>query len=94
MTVVVLPAASLATTAMVLLPTTSVRSLLKLPSLPTVTAVAAPLLSFTVTVTGLDVLSLVVPLTVIAVLLVTSLSDGALIDRVGGTVSTVQVTDF
>ena len=52
------------------------------------------LLSLIVTVTGLDVASFVLPVTVIAVLFVISLSDGELIDRVGGTVSILNETLF
>lgn len=63
-TVVVLPAESVATTVIVLVPATRVRALLKFPSEPTVTLSATPLLSLIVTLTGLDVASLVVPLTV------------------------------
>ena len=51
--VVVLPVPSFATTIIVFVPSARVRALLKLPSLPTVTASAAPELSLTVTVTGL-----------------------------------------
>ena len=91
-TVVVLPAESFATTVMV--PVTSVSALLKVPSDPTVTVSAVPLFSLTVTVTGLEVASLVVPVTVTAVLLVTSLSAGAVIESVGGTVSILNVTVF
>ena len=63
-TVVVLPAESVATIVIVLLPSVRVSALEKLPSDPTVTLSAEPLLSLTVTLTGLDVASLVVPLTV------------------------------
>lgn len=59
--VVVFPAESLATIVIVLLPAASVRALEKLPSDPTVTASALPLLSLIVTVTGLEVTSLVIP---------------------------------
>jgi hypothetical protein len=93
-TVVVLPAESFATTVMVFVPVTSVSALLKVPSDPTVTVSAVPLFSLTVTVTGLEVASLVVPVTVTAVLLVTSLSAGAVIESVGGTVSILNVTVF
>ena len=85
-TVVVLPALSLAMIVMVLEPSFSVTSLENVPSVLTVTAV--PL---TVTVTGLDVTSSVLPVTVIVDLLVISLSVGAVIDSVGGTVSSVNV---
>ena len=64
------------------------------PSDPTVTFSAEPLLSLTVTLTGLDVVSLVVPVTVHAAWLVTRPSAGDVIDSVGGTVSILKVTDF
>ena len=65
--VVVLPAPSFATTVIVFVPAARVRTLLKPPSLPTVTASAAKELSLTVTVTGLLVASFVLPFTVQAV---------------------------
>ena len=68
MTVVVLPAPSFATTVMVFEPSFRVISFEKVPSSYTVTAL--PLI---VSVTGLDVASLVVPATVTVVLFVTSL---------------------
>ena len=89
-----LPAESVATTVIVLLPDANVRALLKDPSEPTVTASADPLLSLTVTVTGLDVMSLVVPDTVQAALLVIRPLTGAVTLNVGGTVSILKVTDF
>ena len=49
---------------------------------------------FTVTVTGLDVVSSVVPDTVSLAWLVTSPSAGAVTESVGGTVSTVNDTVF
>ena len=85
-TVVVLPALSLAMIVMVLEPSFSVTSLENVPSVLTVTAV--PL---TVTVTGLDVTSSVLPVTVTVDLLVISPSVGAVIDSVGGTVSSLNV---
>ena len=93
-TVLLLPALSVATMVIVLLPEASVRDLLKEPSAPTVTASADPLLSLIVTVTGLDVISLVVPVTVQAALLVIRPATGAVTDNVGGTVSTLNVTVF
>lgn len=62
--VVVLPALSLAMIVILFAPLVSVTSLLKNPSVPTVAA--AP---FTVTVTGLDVASSVLPVTVIVLFL-------------------------
>ena len=88
-TVVVFPALSFATMVIVLLPSFSVTSLLKVPL--GVTGMGAP---FTVTVTGLLVASSVVPLTVTVDLFVINPSAGAEIDNVGGIVSTVNVTDF
>ena len=85
-TVVVLPALSFAMIVIVLEPLTSVTSLENVPSALTVTVV--PLI---VTITGLDVTSSVLPVTVTVDLLVISLSVGAVIDSVGGTVSTVNV---
>lgn len=64
-TVVVFPALSLATIVMVFAPSARVTSLVNVPSVPTVTV--AP---FTVTVTGLDDTSSVLPLTVTVFLLV------------------------
>ena len=93
-TVVDLPAESVATIVIVLLPSVSVRTLEKPPSDPTVTFSAEPLLSLTVTLTGLDVVSLVVPVTVHAAWLVTRPSAGDVIDSIGGTVSILKVTDF
>ena len=93
-TVVDLPAESVATIVIVLLPSVSVRTLEKPPSDPTVTFSAEPLLSLTVTLTGLDVVSLVVRVTVHAAWLVTRPSAGDVIDSVGGTVSILKVTDF
>lgn len=69
-TVVCLPALSVATTVIVLEPAASVRALLNVPSAFTVTASAAPLFSLMVTVHGLDVTSFVVPDTVQAALFV------------------------
>lgn len=85
-TVVVFPALSLATIVMVFAPSTRVTSLVNVPSVPTVTV--TPL---TVTVTGLDDTSSVLPLTVTVFLLVIRSFDGAVICSVGGTVSTVNV---
>ena len=85
-TVVVFPALSLATIVMVFAPSTRVTSLVNVPSVPTVTVVP-----FTVTVTGLDDTSSVLPLTVTVFLLVIRSFDGAVICSVGGTVSTVNV---
>ena len=85
-TVVVFPALSLATIVMVFAPSARVTSLVNVPSVPTVTV--AP---FTVTVTGLDDTSSVLPLTVTVFLLVIRSFDGAVICSVGGTVSTVNV---
>lgn len=93
-TVVDLPALSVATTVIVLLPAASVNALLNDPSAPTGTASAVPLLSLTVTVTGLEVISLVVPVTVQAALLVIRPLTGAVTLRVGGTVSILNVTLF
>lgn len=93
-TVVDLPAESVATIVIVLLPSVSVRTLEKPPSVPTITLSAEPLLSLTVTLTGLDVVSLVVPVTVHAAWLVTRPSAGDVIDSIGGTVSILKVTDF
>lgn len=87
--VVVFPALSFAMTVIVLFPDVNVTSVLNVPLLPTVTA-----LPLTVTVTGEDVASLVVPDTVIVFLFVTYPSDGELMLRVGGTVSILNVTDF
>lgn len=75
-TVVDLPALSVATTVIVFVPFARVRSLVNEPSLPTVTDSAVPLLSLIVTLTGLEVTSFVVPLTVQADLFVISLSAG------------------
>ena len=85
-TLVVFPALSLATIVMVFAPSTRVTSLVNVPSVPTVTV--TPL---TVTVTGLDDTSSVLPLTVTVFLLVIRSFDGAVICSVGGTVSTVNV---
>ena len=87
--VVVLPALSFATIVIVFEPADNVTVVLNAPLLPTVTA-----LPLTVTVTGEDVASLVVPDTVIVFLFVTYPSDGELMLRVGGTVSILNVTDF
>ena len=88
-TLEIFPAASVAVTTMVLLPSASVMDLAKAPSALTVTAPWSAPLSLTVTVTGEDVASLVVPLTVSAALLVTRLSVGSVTLSAGGTVSTV-----
>lgn len=93
-TVVDLPALSVDTMVIVFAPLASVSTLLKVPSALTVTAAALPLLSLTVTVHGLDVASLVVPDTVQDALFVIRLLVGLVTDRVGGTVSTLKVTDF
>jgi hypothetical protein len=65
-TVVDLPAESVATTVIVLLPVAKVSALLNEPSAPTVTDSAVPEFNLIVTVTGLEVASFVVPFTVIA----------------------------
>lgn len=93
-TVVDLPALSVATTVIVFVPFARVRSLVNEPSLPTVTDSAVPLLSLIVTLTGLEVTSFVVPLTVQADLFVISLSAGLERVSVGGTVSTLNVVEF
>lgn len=93
-TVVDLPALSVATTVIVFVPFASVRSLLNVPLDATVTASAVPELSLIVTLTGLDVTSFVVPLTVQADLFVISLSAGLERVSVGGTVSTLNVVEF
>lgn len=85
-TVVVFPALSFATIVIVFAPSASVTSFVNVPFVPTVTA--AP---FTVTVTGLDVASSVLPVTVTAFWLVIRSFDGAVICSVGGTVSIVNV---
>ena len=89
-TVVVFPALSFATTIIVFVPDVRVSVLLKLPSFPTETVSAVPELSLTVTVTGLDVTSFVVPFTVQDATFVTSLSAGLESVNVGGTVSTLN----
>ena len=83
-TVVVLPALSVATTVIVLEPLTRVISLLNEPS--ELTATDAP---FTVTVTGLDVTSSVLPDTTRAASFVISSSAGFVRVSVGGIVSIV-----
>lgn len=88
-TVVVFPALSVAIIVILFAPLDKDTSLLNDPSVPTVAA--AP---FTVTVTGLDVASSVLPVTVTVVLLVTRPSAGAVMDKVGGTVSTMNVDVF
>ena len=88
-TVVVFPDLSFATIVIVLDPLTRVTSLLNVPSVATVTAVP-----FTVTVTGFDVISSVLPVMVTVFLFVTRLSTGAVTDNVGGTVSIVNVAVF
>ena len=80
--VVVLPALSFATILIVFVPADNVAVVLNAPLLPTVT------------VTGDEVASLVVPDTVIVLLLVTYPSDGEVTLSVGGTVSILNVTDF
>lgn len=92
--VVDLPALSVDTTAIVFVPWANVRTLLKDPSSPTVTCSAAPLLSLTVTLHGLDVISFVVPATVQEALFVIRPSTGEEIDNTGGTVSTLNTTVF
>ena len=92
--VVCFPALSVAVMVIVLIPCTNVSCLLKFPLSSTTTFSAFPLLSFTVTLTGLDVASFVLPVTVIELLFVTSPSAGLVIVNVGGTVSTLNVTDF
>lgn len=82
-----MPALSVATTVIVLEPLTRVISLLNEPSELTVTD--APL---TVTVTGLDVTSSVLPDTTRAALFVISPSTGFVRVSVGGIVSTVNET--
>jgi hypothetical protein len=93
-TVVDLPALSVATMVIVFEPVASVSALLKEPSEPTVTLAAVPLFSLTVTVTGLDVTSLVVPFTVSEELFVTRPFVGLDTDNVGGVVSILNVTLF
>ena len=88
-TVVALPALSVATTVIVFEPSVNVTVVEKLPEASTVTAVP-----FTLTVTGDEVASFVVPLTVTVALLVTKPSSGLVTFNVGGTVSTLNVTDF
>ena len=88
-TVVALPALSVATTVIVFEPSVNVTVVEKLPEASTVTAVP-----FTLTVTGDEVASFVVPLTVTVALLVTKPSAGLVTFNVGGTVSTLNVTDF
>ena len=90
----VFPAASVAVTTRVLLPSARVIALLKLPFVATVTEPWAVPLSVMVIVTGLEVLSLVVPVTVTLALLVIEAFVGAVIFRVGGTVSTLYVVDL
>ena len=85
-TVVVLPAASLAFTVTVLVPSARVIDFEKLPSLDTVTDCSVPLFSLTVTVTGLLVASFVVPSTTQDGLFVISVV-GLVTFNVGGTVS-------
>ena len=74
-TVVLFPALSVATTVMVLVPSVRVITLDQEPSEATVAASALPLFSLTVTDTGLDVASFVVPRTVQEAWLVTRPSD-------------------
>lgn len=69
LTVVLLPALSVETISIVFAPSLSVRVVLNAPLLPTSTFCFAPPLRTTVTVQGLDVLSLVVPATVTVVVL-------------------------
>ena len=88
-TVVCLPAESVATIVIVLLPAVSVTVVLNDPSEPTVTD-----LPFTVSVTGDDVTSFVVPDTVTVVLFVTRPSAGEATESVGGTVLILNVADF
>ena len=76
-TLLLLPAASVAVTTMVLEPLAKVTALVKLPLPPTLTAPWSTPLSRTVTVTGLDVASLVTPLTFSAEAAVISPSVGA-----------------
>lgn len=71
-TLLLLPAASVAVTTMVLEPLAKVTALVKLPLPPTLSAPWSTLLSRTVTVTGLDVASLVTPLTFSAAAVVIS----------------------
>ena len=93
-TVVLFPAASVATTVMVFAPAARVSCFVKEPFSATATYSAAPLFSLTVTVTGLDVASFVVPDTVHEELFVTESSAGAVTESVGGMVSTLKVTVF
>ena len=93
-TVVDLPALSVATIVIVLVPSASVNVLLKDPSEATVTLSAEPELRLMVSVTGLEVASFVLPVTVHVLLFVTYPSTGAVIFSVGGTVSILNVTLF
>ena len=81
------PALSVATIVIVLEPSTRLTVVENVPSAWTVAVV--PL---TFRDTGLEVMSLVLPVTGQAVFLVTSLSVGAVTFRVGGTVSILNVT--
>ena len=89
-----LPAWSVEVTTMTLAPFARVMALLKDPLDSTVTAPWSWLFSWTVTVTGELVASLVVPVTVMDALLVISPSVGLVTFREGATVSTVKVVDF
>ena len=87
---VLFPALSVAVITIVFSPLASVSCLLNEPLLCTVTCSAEPELSFTVTVTGLDVASFVVPDTVRELWFVLRPSVGLDTFRVGATVSTVN----
>ena len=93
-TVVLFPALSVATTVMVLVPSVRVITLDQEPSEATDAASAQPLYSMTVTDTGLDVASFVVPRTVQEAWLVTRPSVGDVTESVGGTVSILNETLF
>lgn len=93
-TVVLFPALSVATTVMVLVPSVRVITLDQEPSEATVAASALPLFNLTVTDTGLDVASFVVPRTVQEAWLVTRPSVGDVTESVGGTVSILNETLF
>ena len=88
------PALSVALITMVLAPFFKVTVLLKFPPLPKVTSHWSWPLSAIFTVTGLLVTSLVVPLMVRDAWFVTRLFAGLVTFKVGGTVSTLKVTDF
>ena len=89
-----LPALSRAVITIVFVPSAKVNSLVKEPLLSTVTFAALPEFNLTVTVTGLDVASFVVPLNVTLGLFVINPAAGLAIFNVGGTVSTLNDTDF